>query len=247
MVSAARPEIAEYHFTTLVPVLGVVSLGPEHSFVIADIPGLIEGAHEGVGLGHDFLRHVERTKIIVHVVDVSGIEGRDPIEDYQRINKELKLYNERLANRPQIVAANKMDLPEAQENYQRFKEFIESEGKEIFPISAATNEGLKELMIRVSKALDDYVEEPEAVAEVKVYEDSAEPDFVIKRDEVGDFVVVSKSLEKLVAMTKFENDEALRRFQNIWRLKGVDEALKARVIKEGDTVHVGEMEFEFKE
>ena len=247
MVSAARPEIAEYHFTTLVPVLGVVSFGPEHSFVIADIPGLIEGAHEGVGLGHDFLRHVERTKIIVHVVDVSGIEGRDPIEDYQRINKELKLYNERLANRPQIVAANKMDLPEAQENYQRFKEFIESEGKEIFPISAATNEGLKELMIRVSKALDDYVEEPEAVAEVKVYEDSAEPDFVIKRDEVGDFVVVSKSLEKLVAMTKFENDEALRRFQNIWRLKGVDEALKARGIKEGDTVHVGEMEFEFKE
>ena len=247
MVSAARPEIAEYHFTTLVPVLGVVSLGPEHSFVIADIPGLIEGAHEGVGLGHDFLRHVERTKIIVHVVDVSGIEGRDPIEDYQRINKELKLYNERLANRPQIVAANKMDLPEAQENYQRFKEFIKSEGKEIFPISAATNEGLKELMIRVSKALDDYVEEPEAVAEVKVYEDSAEPDFVIKRDEVGDFVVVSKSLEKLVAMTKFENDEALRRFQNIWRLKGVDEALKARGIKEGDTVHVGEMEFEFKE
>ena len=247
MVSAARPEIAAYHFTTLVPVLGVVSLGPEHSFVIADIPGLIEGAHEGVGLGHDFLRHVERTKIIVHVVDVSGIEGRDPIEDYQRINKELKLYNERLANRPQIVAANKMDLPEAQENYQRFKEFIESEGKEIFPISAATNEGLKELMIRVSKALDDYVEEPEAVAEVKVYEDSAEPDFVIKRDEVGDFVVVSKSLEKLVAMTKFENDEALRRFQNIWRLKGVDEALKARGIKEGDTVHVCEMEFEFKE
>ena len=247
MVSAARPEIAEYHFTTLVPVLGVVSLGPEHCFVIADIPGLIEGAHEGVGLGHDFLRHVERTKIIVHVVDVSGIEGRDPIEDYQRINKELKLYNERLANRPQIVAANKMDLPEAQENYQRFKEFIESEGKEIFPISAATNEGLKELMIRVSKALDDYVEEPEAVAEVKVYEDSAEPDFVIKRDEVGDFVVVSKSLEKLVAMTKFENDEALRRFQNIWRLKGVDEALKARGIKEGDTVHVGEMKFELKE
>ena len=247
MVSAARPEIAEYHFTTLVPVLGVVSLGPEHSFVIADIPGLIEGAHEGVGLGHDFLRHVERTKIIVHVVDVSGIEGRDPIEDYQRINKELKLYNERLANRPQIVAANKMDLPEAQENYQRFKEFIESEGKEIFPISAATNEGLKELMIRVSKALDDYVEEPEAVAEVKVYEDSAEADFVIKRDEVGDFVVVSKSLEKLVAMTKFENDEALRRFQNIWRLKGGDDALKARGIKEGDTVHVGEMEFEFKE
>ena len=247
MVSAARPEIAAYHFTTLVPVLGVVSLGPEHSFVIADIPGLIEGAHEGVGLGHDFLRHVERTKIIVHVVDVSGIEGRDPIEDYKRINKELMLYNERLAKRPQIVAANKMDLPEAQENYQRFKEFIESEGKEIFPISAATSEGLKELMIRVSKALDEYVEEPEAVEEVKVYEATAEDDFVIKRDEVGDFVVVSKSLERLVAMTKFENDEALRRFQNIWRSKGVDEALKARGIKEGDTVHVGEMEFEFKE
>lgn len=140
MVSAARPEIAAYHFTTLVPVLGVVSLGEGHSFVMADIPGLIEGAHEGVGLGRDFLRHVERTKIILHVIDVSGIEGRDPIEDYHRINKELRLYNERLAKRPQIIAANKMDIPEAKENYEKLKAFANEQGIEIFPVSAATNE-----------------------------------------------------------------------------------------------------------
>lgn len=247
MVSAAKPEIAAYHFTTLTPVLGVVSLGEGHSFVMADIPGLIEGAHEGVGLGHDFLRHVERTKIILHVIDVSGIEGRDPIEDYHRINKELKLYNERLGKRPQIIAANKMDLPEAKDNYTKLKAFAEKEGIEIFPVSAATNEGLQAMIERVSQVLDAYVEEPEAIEEVKVYEAKAEDDVTIERDATGDFVVKGKSIEKLVAMTNFENDEALRRFQYIWRVKGIEDKLKAHGVKEGDTVHIGEMEFDYKE
>ena len=223
MVSAARPEIAAYHFTTLVPVLGVVSLGEGHSFVMADIPGLIEGAHEGVGLGHDFLRHVERTKIILHVIDVSGIEGRDPIEDYHRINKELRLYNERLAKRPQIIAANKMDIPEAKENYEKLKAFANEQGIEIFPVSAATNEGLKPLIERVSQMLDEYVEEPEAIEEVKVYQAKPDDEITISRDEAGDFVVKGKYIEKLVAMTNFENDEALQRFQYIWRVKGIED------------------------
>ncbi|MBP2633145.1 MAG: obg 1 [Firmicutes bacterium] len=247
MVSAAKPEIAAYHFTTLTPVLGVVSLGEGHSFVMADIPGLIEGAHEGVGLGHDFLRHVERTKIILHVIDVSGMEGRDPIEDYHRINKELRLYNERLAKRPQIIAANKMDIPEAKENYEKLKAFAEKEGIEIFPVSAATNEGLKEMVERVSQVLDEYVEEPEAVEEVKVYEAKSDDEVTIERDAAGDIVVKGKSLEKLVAMTNFENDEALRRFQYIWRIKGIEDKLKAYGVKEGDTIHIGEMEFDYKE
>lgn len=247
MVSAARPEIAAYHFTTLVPVLGVVSLGEGHSFVMADIPGLIEGAHEGVGLGHDFLRHVERTKIILHVIDVSGIEGRDPIEDYHRINKELRLYNERLAKRPQIIAANKMDIPEAKENYEKLKAFANGQGIEIFPVSAATNEGLKPLIERVSQMLDEYVEEPEAIEEVKVYQAKPDDEITISRDEAGDFVVKGKYIEKLVAMTNFENDEALQRFQYIWRVKGIEDMLKAHGVKEGDTVHIGTMEFDYKE
>lgn len=247
MVSAARPEIAAYHFTTLIPVLGVVSLGEGHSFVMADIPGLIEGAHEGVGLGHDFLRHVERTKIILHVIDVSGIEGRDPIEDYHRINKELRLYNERLAKRPQIIAANKMDIPEAKENFEKLKAFAEKEGIEIFPVSAATNEGLKPLIERVSKMLDEYVEEPEAIEEVKVYQAKPDDEITISRDETGGFVVKGKYIEKLVAMTNFDNDEALQRFQYIWRVKGIEDMLKAHGVKEGDTVHIGTMEFDYKE
>lgn len=247
MVSAAKPEIAAYHFTTLTPVLGVVSMGEGHSFVIADIPGLIEGAHEGVGLGHDFLRHVERTKIILHVLDASGLEGRDPVEDYHKINKELRLYNERLSKRPQIIVANKMDIPEAKENYERLKALAKAEGVEIFPVSAATKEGLKELMERVSQALDAYVEEPEAVEEVKVYEAEPEDEITISRDETGDFVVRGKSLEKLVSMTNFANDEAIRRFQYIWRIKGIEEKLRAHGVKEGDTVHIGQMEFEYKE
>ena len=247
--SAARPEIAEYHFTTITPVLGVVKTDYEKSFVMADIPGLIEGAADGVGLGHDFLRHVERTKLILHLVDASGLEGRDPVEDYYKINVELKKYSEKIARRTQILVANKMDLPEAQENLPRLRELAEKEGMKLFPISAATREGVAELIAYVGEWLDNYVPEIETEDEVKVYDENKEdPEKItIKRDISGDFVVSGKALEKLVAMTNFLNDEALRRFQYIWRIKGIDEKLKARGIKEGDTVHIGSMEFEWRE
>ena len=249
-VSAARPEIAEYHFTTLTPVLGVVRVDDERSFVMADIPGLIEGAADGAGLGHDFLRHVERTKVILHVVDASGVEGRDPVEDYHRINAELKKYSEKIARRPQILAANKMDLPGAGENYARLEKLAAAEGIAIFPVSAATREGLAALIAETAKALDRYVEEPEKTDGIKVYDADKDEDperITITRNDRGDFIVSGKALEKLVAMTNFGNDEALRRFQYIWRMKGIDSRLKKRGIKEGDTVHIGAMEFEFRE
>lgn len=251
-VSAARPEIAEYHFTTITPVLGVVNvgeLGDEGTFVMADIPGLIDGASEGVGLGHDFLRHVERTKVIIHIVDASGIEGRDPVEDYYKINRELKIYSEKIARRPQILAANKMDLPGAAENFERLKELAEKEGIRIFPISAVTRQGTQELINHVAKVLDEYVEEPDTEEGIKVYDTQEEdPDKVtISRNDAGDFIVSSRSLNKLVAMTNFGNDEAVRRFQYIWRIKGIDKKLIERGIKEGNTVRIGEMEFEYRE
>lgn len=249
-VSAARPEIAEYHFTTLTPVLGVVRVDDERSFVMADIPGLIEGAADGAGLGHDFLRHVERTKVILHVVDASGVEGRDPVEDYHRINAELKKYSEKIARRTQILVANKMDLPGAGENYARLEKLAAAEGIAIFPVSAATREGLAALIAETAKALDRYVEEPDQTDGIKVYDADKDEDperITITRNDRGDFIVSGKALEKLVAMTNFGNDEALRRFQYIWRMKGIDSRLKKRGIKEGDTVHIGAMEFEFRE
>jgi len=245
-VSAAKPEVAAYHFTTLTPVLGVVSLDGDRNFVLADIPGLIEGAHQGVGLGHEFLRHIERTKIIIHVLDVSGIEGRDPIEDYHKINDELRLHSERLVNRPQIIAANKMDLPEARANYERVAAYMKEQGREIFPVSAATGEGMKALMNRVSQLLAEYVEEPEQIETAKVYEAKPEAEFSIRREDNGAFVVEGKNIEKLVAMIHFDDDEGVRRFQLIWRRLGIEEKLLAQGIKEGNTVRIGMMEFEFK-
>ncbi|HMM22784.1 MAG TPA: GTPase ObgE [Selenomonadales bacterium] len=246
-VSAARPEIAAYHFTTLSPVLGVVSLREGQSFVMADIPGLIEGAHEGKGLGHDFLRHVERTRMIIHVLDASGLEGRDPLEDYHKINAELKRYNERLASRPQIIATNKMDLAEAQANYGRIVEYMTKEGREVFPVSAATGEGLPQLMERVGALLTEYRAEPPEPLDTVVYQARPETAFTIRREDDGAFVVEGKDIEKLVAMTHFDNDEGLRRFQLIWRRLGIDEALRERGAKEGSTVRIRGMEFEFKE
>ena len=247
--SAARPEIADYHFTTITPVLGVVKTDYEKSFVMADIPGLIEGAADGVGLGHDFLRHVERTKLILHMVDASGIEGRDPIDDYYKINAELKKYSEKIARRTQFLVANKIDLPEAQENLPRLKELAEKEGMPFFAISAATRQGVKELITAVGTWLDNYVEEPEEEDEVKVYDENKadEDKLTITRNDAGDFVVASPSLLKLVAMTNFNNDEAVRRFQYIWRIKGIDEKLKERGIREGMLVHIGDMTFEYRE
>ncbi|MBP2653297.1 MAG: obg 1 [Firmicutes bacterium] len=247
MVSAAKPEIAAYHFTTLSPVLGVVSLREGQSFVLADIPGLIEGAHEGKGLGQDFLRHIERTRVLVHVLDVSGMEGRDPIEDYHKINDELKLYNARLATRPQIIAANKMDLPEAQQNFAKVAEYLAKDGREVFPVSAASGEGLQKLMERAAKLLSEVGREEPEIVDTVVFEAEPEDEFTISREDDGGFVVAGKGIEKLVAMTNFANDEGLRRFQVVWRKMDIDQALRRAGIKEGDTVRIRDMEFEFKD
>lgn len=247
-VSAARPDIAAYHFTTLTPVLGIVKIDDQTNFVMADIPGLIEGAHEGKGLGHDFLRHIERTRLIVHVLDVSGMEGRDPMEDYRKINKELAAYNERLASRPQIIAANKMDLPDARSNYPAIEAALKAEGREVFPVSAATGEGLQPLVQRIAEMLATLPKEDITdTTVIPAVVDDGSPDFTIRRDDSGAFIVEGKNVERLVAMTRFHDEESLRRFQNILRRNGIDEALRKRGIKDGDTVRIREMEFEFSE
>ena len=251
-VSDARPEIADYHFTTLTPVLGVVKTDYEKSFVIADIPGLIEGAADGVGLGHDFLRHIERTKLILHLVDAAGIEGRDPVEDFHKINAELQKYSAKLSERTQVLIANKVDIPSAAENLPKLEKLAEEEGIKFFAISAVTHTGCEELMNFVGTWLDEHQEEPEpiAVEGVKTFnlnEEEAADTVEIKRNDAGDFIVINKNLEKIVAMTNFDNDEGLRRFQYIWRMKGIDSLLKERGIKEGMTVHIGEMEFTWQE
>ncbi|MBD3878874.1 MAG: GTPase ObgE [Quinella sp. 1Q5] len=247
-VSSARPEIADYHFTTLVPVLGVASLGYEKSFVMADIPGLIEGAADGVGLGHDFLRHIERTKLILHIVDAAAVDGRNPLDDFRKINVELRHYSEKLSKRPQILVANKIDLPQAKENLPSLEELAKQEGMNFFAISAATRENLDELINFVGKRLEEIVPEVEPVDAVKVFDVDKEDDpVIIERNDAAEFIVRNKNLEKIVAMTNFDNAEGLRRFQFIWRMKNLDALLKARGIKEGMTVHIGGLEFEWHE
>ena len=247
-VSAARPDIAAYHFTTLTPVLGIVKIDDSTNFVMADIPGLIEGAHEGKGLGYEFLRHIERTRLIIHVLDVSGMEGRDPMEDYRKINAELAAYSEFLASRPQIVAANKMDLPDARENFPAIEAALKAEGREVFPVSAATGEGLKALIQRAAELLATLPKEVAPAFPVVVPPSAAtDAEFTIRRDDSGAFIVEGKNIERLVAMTRFSDEESLMRFQNILRRNGIDEALRARGIKEGDTVRIREMEFDFSE
>ena len=244
-VSAAKPEIAAYHFTTLTPVLGVVRLSEEQSFVLADIPGLIEGAAEGVGLGHDFLRHIERTKVLLHVVDVSGCEGRDPIEDFEKINHELEAYSARLARRKQLVVANKMDLPDSADNFVILKEYVEEKGYEIMPVSAATGEGLQELMWKAYEMARQYVAEPEE--EIGVVEEGDPDSFeIIRGAEDADFEVKGKNIERLVAMTNFDNSEALYRFQLIWKRLKIEEALLEAGIQEGQTVRILDMVFNYQ-
>lgn len=243
-VSSAKPEIAAYHFTTLTPVLGVVRMTEGKSFVLADIPGLIEGAHEGVGLGHDFLRHIERTKLILHVLDVAGSEGREPIADFDQINLELALYSEKLAKRPQIVVANKIDIPGAEDNIDAVREYVTKKGYEFYPISAATGEGVKELMWRVQELVD-QLEAPEAEETIQTIEEDRNS-FEITREDDGTFVVSGANIDRLVAMTNFDNPEALRRFQLIWRRLGIEEALQERGIKEGDSVRIRDMVFDYK-
>ena len=248
-VSSARPEIADYHFTTLVPVLGVVSLGYEKSFVMADIPGLIEGAADGVGLGHDFLRHIERTKLILHIIDAAAVDGRDPVDDFAKINVELKRYSEKLSKRPQILVANKIDLPQAKENLPALESLAEREGLKFFAISAATRENLDALINFVGNELEKICADTEPVVDaVKVFDvEKSDDPVIIERNDAAEFIVRNKNLEKIVAMTNFDDTEGLRRFQFIWRMKNLDALLKSRGIKEGMTVHIGDLEFEWRE
>ncbi len=235
VVSSARPKIAEYHFTTIVPNLGMVETEDGRSFVLADLPGLIEGAHSGVGLGHQFLRHIERTRVIVHVIDMAATEGRDPYEDFVTINKELAEYNLRLTERPQIIVANKMDMPDAEENLSAFKEKLQ-ENFLIFPISALTRQGLRELLYAIADKLEQtpefpLIEEKEEEAEDGihrvVYKHEAEKDeFEITREPDGTFVISGGSVERLFKMTDFSRDESVRRFSRQLRSMGIDEALR---------------------
>ncbi|MCS1351426.1 GTPase ObgE [Mechercharimyces sp. CAU 1602] len=246
-VSAAKPKIGAYHFTTLAPNLGVVEVEDGRSFVMADLPGLIEGAHEGIGLGHQFLRHVERTRVIIHVIDMSGMEGRDPFEDYEQINKELRLYNEKLAQRPQIIAANKMDLPDAEDQLELFREQI-GEDVSIIPISSATRQGLRELLYRAADLLDQapQIELEEEGVDHKLYQTRPDEDdsFTIHRDNEV-YVVEGEKVERLLLRTNFHYYDAQLRFARILKSMGVDDALREKGAQEGDTVRIGEMEFEF--
>ncbi|EJA9367245.1 GTPase ObgE [Listeria monocytogenes] len=251
VVSAARPKIAAYHFTTIVPNLGMVDAGDGRSFVMADLPGLIEGASQGVGLGHQFLRHIERTRVIVHVIDMSGSEGRFPYEDYMAINNELEQYNLRLMERPQIIVANKMDMPDAEENLNEFKTKI-AEDIPVFPISAVTKTGLRELLLAIADKLETTPEFP--LNEILEQEDedtvlykyvAEEPDFEISREPDGTFVLSGAKIERLFTMTNFERDASISRFARQLRAMGVDEALRKRGAKDGDIVRLLDYEFEF--
>ncbi|HAC3667560.1 TPA_asm: GTPase ObgE [Listeria monocytogenes] len=251
VVSAARPKIAAYHFTTIVPNLGMVDAGDGRSFIMADLPGLIEGASQGVGLGHQFLRHIERTRVIVHVIDMSGSEGRVPYEDYMAINNELEQYNLRLMERPQIIVANKMDMPDAEENLNEFKTKI-AEDIPVFPISAVTKTGLRELLLAIADKLETTPEFP--LNEILEQEDedtvlykyvAEEPDFEISREPDGTFVLSGAKIERLFTMTNFERDASISRFARQLRAMGVDEALRKRGAKDGDIVRLLDYEFEF--
>lgn len=246
-VSKAQPEVAAYHFTTLTPVLGVVTISGDRSFVLADIPGLIEGASEGVGLGHNFLRHVERTNILIHVLDVSGMEGRDPKVDFDAINEELRKYSEKLANKKQIVALNKIDMVFDDTTIPDNKKYFEDKGYEVFLINALSGEGLPELMERAYYYVENYEPEPEATDDTVVYEAKQDVEFVITRGDDAAFYITGKRIERLVAMTNLSDDQSLRRFQRIWRFMELDAKLKEKGCKDGDEVVIGDQRFTFQE
>ncbi len=247
MVSSAKPKIANYHFTTLSPNLGVVSLGDGESFVIADIPGLIEGAHEGVGLGHDFLRHVERTRILIHVVDIAGLDSRNPEEDFHIINRELEEYNPDLAGRPQIIAANKVDVLSDKAVLTDFTASMNILGYKVFPISAATGTGINELMYYVYDKVKS-LPEPAAIKPVPIevlYKAEGEDPFTIEAKD-GTFVVDGPWIRKILRGVNFNDRESLQYFQRTIKQKGVINALEEKGIQEGDTVRIGDgMEFDY--
>lgn len=245
MVSDARPKIANYHFTTLEPNLGVVNLGDGGGFVIADIPGIIEGAHEGVGLGHEFLRHVERTRVLLHLVDVSGIEGRNPIEDFDTINNELRLYSEKLADKPQIVLANKADIPGFEENYEKFRAEMEKRGFKVFKLSAATRQGVREVLNYTLEFLSKLPEEEDDYEIVDIAELKQEEEEMRVETVDGVYFVTGERVRRIVGSTNFDDYESLQYFQRALIKCGAVKMLEKAGVCEGDTVNIYGIEFEF--
>ncbi len=247
-ISKSKPKIAAYHFTTLNPNLGVVKASSGKSFVMADLPGLIEGASKGEGLGDKFLRHIERTKIIAHVIDMSGSEGRDPYQDYQLINKELAEFNQKLIQKPQIIIANKMDLPQSKENLKKFKTKID---KEIYEVIAAKNEGLQKVVDSLAKMLDDLPDNPlyqeDEIESHILYQFKKEQPYTITKDPDGTWVISGKEVERIFKMTKFNSEEAIYRFAKKMRRMGIDDKLKELGVKENDMVRILDFYFEYKE
>jgi GTP-binding protein len=244
-ISAAKPKIADYPFTTLAPNLGVVDYRGK-TFVAADIPGLIEGAHEGKGLGFEFLRHVRRTKVLAHIIDVSGFDGKDPYKNYKIINNEIKKYSKYLTKKYIIIVLNKVDLLGAEKNIKRFKKHLKS--KKLFEISAATGEGIqvlvKEMVKMIEKPIVFNPEEEIETVPIKKY--IYEPEFKVHVDKDGVFVVTGAKVETLTEMTKFSEDEALRRYQNILKKMGLEIELEKMGAKQGDTIQIGNFEFIFE-
>lgn len=245
VVSAAKPVIANYHFTTITPVLGVVKVSDVKSFVMADIPGLIEGASDGVGLGHDFLRHVERCRLIVHIVDVSGIEGRNPIEDFNAINKELANFSPELAERKQIVAANKCDMA-TPEQIEEFKTYVVNQGYDFFEISAATTQGTKELVMTIAAQLEKLppIKEYEPDPVIAPIEKANNMEFTAELVD-GVYIVESEFIAKILESVNTDDYESLQYFQKMLRTSGIIDKLEAMGVDEGDTVNVCGLEFEF--
>lgn len=248
VVSEAKPEIANYHFTTITPVLGVVRMGVGKSFVMADIPGLIEGAGEGVGLGHQFLRHVERCRMLVHIVDIAGSEGRDPIDDFEVINSELRIFNPELANRPMVVAGNKCDLA-TDEQVEEFKNYVEERGYKFFPIMAAIREGVDPLLNcileNLSKLPPIVTFEPDPVP-VKSEADFGDTSIEIEAHD-GVYFVKGKWLLQLIESINFDDYESLQYFERVLLNTGVIDALRDAGCNEGDTVSIYDVEFDFVE
>ncbi len=247
VVSAARPKIADYPFTTLAPNLGVVTVSDGRSFVMADLPGLIEGAHEGVGLGYQFLKHVERTKLIVHMIDLAPLEEeRDPFLDYERINFELASYGSHLIEKPQIVVANKMDMPESEEKLKEFKEKLPSD-IEVIPVSTYTRSGIDELLYKIADKLASIPYAPIEEEKVTIRYEEKEAPFVISRADDGAYILSGPEIERLFYATDFAYDEAVQRFARQVRYLGVDKELRKRGAADGDTIRIVDFEFEFVE
>lgn len=244
VISAAKPKIANYHFTTLQPNLGVVRLDEEMSFVVADIPGLIEGAALGAGLGHEFLRHIERTRLLIHVIDASGIENRDPVEDFYLINEELNSYNLNLGDKEQIVFANKMDIPGSEEGLERLKAELEPKGIKVFSGSVATTQNIEPMLFYIWERLKDNPISYETYDEIYVPEEIEQAAMSIER--IGDdYIVQGDEIEYLLNSINFDDNESIKYFQEMLRKKGIVEELEKLGIREGDPVFIGDMEFEF--